>query len=146
MQLNIKRKPSILDVTFGQLFIDGAFECYTLEDRIREVEGEPVDLWKIKGATAIPSGLYRVAVIYSPHFGPDTIAILHVPGFVDIRIHSGAKAEDTEGCPLVGDAIDQINMTLSGGISHGVKKRLNAKIKAAIDAGEEVWIQIDNPA
>lgn len=146
MQLNIRRKPTDRDSTFGQLFIDGLFECYTLEDAVREVAGEPVDLWKIKDSTAIPSGLYRITMELSKRFGPDTITINEVPGFTKIRMHSGISAASTEGCPCVGDEIHPLNMTISGGLAHGVLKRLKAKVKAALTAGKEVWLQIDNAA
>ena len=146
MELILRRKPTEIETTFGQLFVDGAFECYTLEDAVREVPGEPVHLWKIKDRTAIPSGLYRITLENSPHFGPDTLTINNVPGFDHIRIHSGTDKDSTEGCVIVGDAIDTLAMTISGGLAHGVKKRLQAKVKAAIDAGDAVWIEIENAA
>lgn len=37
------------DSTIGELSVDGKFECFTLEDRVRPV--------KIKGEAAIPLGL-----------------------------------------------------------------------------------------
>jgi len=144
VELALKRRPTVGDTTFGQLFVDSAFECYTLEDAIREVEGEPVDLWKVPGETAIPSGRYRLTLEASPHFGIDTITLNGVPGFSDIRMHSGVSAISTEGCLVVGDTIDTQHGTISGGLLRGVLKRLKAKIKAALTAGE-VWIEIDNP-
>ena len=38
--------------TLGKLYVDGEFECYTLEDAYRPK--------KIKGKTRIPSGLYAL--------------------------------------------------------------------------------------
>ncbi len=57
---------------------------------------------KVKGATAIPVGEYPIVVTFSPKFGRPMPAIVGVPGFSGIRIHRGARAEHTEGCPLPG--------------------------------------------
>lgn len=46
----------------------------------------------------------------------------------------------------MGDTIDNKAMTISGGLVRGVLKRLKAKVRAALDAGDAVWIQIDNAA
>lgn len=104
IELYHKRKPTVKDTTFSQLFGPGldAPICWLLEDAVREVEGVPVEQWKIPGKTAIPSGRYRVALVDSPRFGPDTITLLDVPGFTVIRVHAGNDDEDTEGCPLTG--------------------------------------------
>ena len=59
--------------TIGELMLDGARLVYTLEDEIREVPGMPVGNWKIKGATAIPAGNYRVTLEDSPRHGPTTL-------------------------------------------------------------------------
>ncbi len=144
MQIQILREPSVNGCTFGQLSIDGVPVCLTLEDEIREVEGEPVDLWKVKGETAIPSGLYRVTMEYSPKFGMDTITINDVPGFSDIRIHGGTTAEDTKGCPLVGDRIDREHGTISGAKWRAVLVDLKARVRQGLAAGP-VWISIVNP-
>jgi hypothetical protein len=82
--------------TIGELFIDGEFICFTLEDTVRKY-GE-----KIYGKTAIPKGLYEIAISYSNKFKKLLPLLLNVPFFTGIRIHSGNKAEDTEGCILVG--------------------------------------------
>lgn len=144
MELRLDRKPTIREATFGQLFVDGSFECYTLEDAVRETD-EPVEKWKIQGRTAIPAGRYAVSLEESGKFGPDTITINDVPGFSFIRIHSGTFIGHSEGCPMVGDRIDWEKMTISGGIERGVLKRLKAKIKQAIERNEPVSIQINNP-
>ena len=75
--------------------------CWTLEDVVREVPGEPVEAWKVKGQTAIPRGTYAVRVTRSSRFKADLPILLNVPGFEGIRIHGGNTAADTEGCILV---------------------------------------------
>lgn len=141
------------DTTFGNLFIDGVRECYTLEDAVREMPGVAVVRWKIRERTAIPSaswsrsmGLsasHRITMEVSQRFGPDTITINDVSAFDHIRMHSGIDIGSTEGCVCVGDTIDTINMTISGGLVRGVLARLKAKVKAAL-AVEPVWITIEN--
>lgn len=75
--------------------------CWTLEDVVREVPGEPVEAWKVKGQTAIPRGTYAVRVTHSNRFKTDLPLLLNVPGFAGVRLHGGNTAADTEGCILV---------------------------------------------
>lgn len=82
--------------TIGELYIDGKFFCYTLEDTTRK----PGD--KIGGQTAIPFGKYDFIVNYSPKFKKDMPLLLNVPGFEGVRLHAGLIPEHTEGCVLVG--------------------------------------------
>lgn len=145
MELRLDRKPSERETTFGQLFVNSVYECYTLEDSIRELAGVPVSAWKIPDQTAIPSGRYRVTAEASERFGPDTLTINNAPGFTYIRIHGGNKSEDTDGCIIIGDQISRMTMTISGALLRGVLKRLKAKVLPALAAGEEVWITINNP-
>ena len=52
MKLELKRFSSQSDTTLGLLFVDGEFECFTLEDEYREE--------KVKGEPTIPAGTYKI--------------------------------------------------------------------------------------
>jgi len=141
MLLEVRREPSANGCTLGSLYVDGAFECFTLEDVIREVPGEPVTAWKIPGATAIPSGTYQVTVNLSNRFQKLLPQLLDVPGFAGVRIHSGNCAADTEGCILVGRRRG-VTTILESRLAF---QALFPKIQAAISRGEPVQIRILNP-
>lgn len=145
MEIELARQPSAKETTFGDLYVDGVFECYTLEDQIREIAGRPVAEWKIHGRTAIPAGRYRVTLENSNRFGPDTITINDVPGFAAIRMHGGNSAADTEGCVLVGDKVDLAAAKISGAKFAHVLDGLKETIGEAMHDLEEVWITIGNP-
>ena len=143
MKISVMRSPSMGGATIGKLYVDGAFKCHTLEDEIREVKGEPVQAWKIKGATAIPAGAYRVTLEHSARFGPDTLTIHDVSGFQYIRMHAGNTAADTEGCLLLG--LQAGPASLIGGTSRPAVELLKGLVKAALGRGEGVMIDISNP-
>ena len=92
--------------TIGSLYIDEKWICYTLEDKVREVEGHPVSEWKVFGQTAIPRGIYPVKITFSNHFQKDLPELKGVEGFEGVRIHTGNSDKDTEGCILVGSFWD----------------------------------------
>ncbi len=98
MELTLKRIYQGEDYTIGRLSIDGRYFCDTLEDKVRDLPAET----KIPGKTAIPAGIYKVEVTYSPKFGRKLPLLLDVPFFSGIRIHRGNTAVDTSGCILVG--------------------------------------------
>ncbi len=83
--------------------VDGHFESYTLEDKVREIPGVPVAQWKVKGQTAIPAGRYKVTIVWSPKHQFMVPLVNDVPGFSAIEIHPGNTDADTEGCLLLGD-------------------------------------------
>ena len=94
MDLKLVRKIFTEQSTVGELSVDGRFECFTLEDKVRPV--------KVHGETAIPEGIYEVIINFSPRFKKQLPRLLNVPGFEGILIHPGNKAADTDGCILVG--------------------------------------------
>lgn len=94
MNIKIKRTTFTDVSTIGELYVDGAFECYTLEDKVRTV--------KVYAKTAIPAGTYKVILNMSNRFKKILPLLISVPGFEGIRIHPGNTAADTEGCLLVG--------------------------------------------
>lgn len=138
MKLTLVRTVLTEKSTTGILYIDGVKECFTLEDRVRELPFIPVSVWKIFGVTAIPCGTYSIEINLSPKYNKEMIILLGVRGFSGVRIHSGNVAEDTEGCILVGTTVgkDRVNNSVEA------MKSIYPKIKAALDNNEEVIITI----
>lgn len=133
MKLELKRTNKQPTFTQGELYIDGKFECYTLEDTVRD-NGVKVD-----GATAIPAGLYQLVLTFSNRFQKILPLLLKVPNFEGVRMHSGNTDKDTEGCILVGrtksseDYIGESKLALA---------HLLPQIQAALNAGEKVTIEV----
>lgn len=107
LAFRLVREEFTTESTVGRLFFrlsdrdPWTWLCWTLEDVVREIPGQPVTAWKIKRETAIPRGTYTMCVTRSNRFGVDLPLLLDVPGFEGIRIHGGNTAADTEGCILV---------------------------------------------
>jgi hypothetical protein len=93
--LTVQRDTFTANSTTGELSIDGAFVCYTLEPRSDRSEGKPY---------CIPAGTYPATLVYSDKNGFITPRLTDVPGFTDIEIHPGNFPSDTEGCTLVGES------------------------------------------
>jgi hypothetical protein len=131
MNILIHRKYFSHSNTIGELFINDKWECFTLEDTVREGE-------KIPGKTAIPKGKYAVVIDMSVRFKRLMPHVLDVPGFSGIRIHSGNTDADTEGCILVG----QTHGVSSLGDSRLAFAALFEKIKDALGKGETVNLEV----
>ena len=90
----------------GKLYIDGEYLCDTIEDVDRGLDDkmteEEILKKKVKGETAIPTGIYPVYLTYSPKYKKQMPLIDNVKGYSGIRIHSGNTSKDTEGCLIVG--------------------------------------------
>lgn len=95
-ELELVRKWFSSECTIGELYLDGKFECFTLEDVVREE--------KVPGETAIPRGRYEVRLTFSQRFQRTLPILCDVPKFTGIRIHPGNDKHDTAGCLLVGEA------------------------------------------
>lgn len=106
MELELKRIAKRDDYTIGNLSVDGAYFCDTLEDTDRGIDwamsSREIAYRKIKAKTAIPTGKYEVRLTLSPRFGRVLPLLMNVKCFEGVRIHPGNRAEDTEGCILVG--------------------------------------------
>lgn len=106
MRITLIRRRNKKDYCIGDLYIDGKWFCNTLEDVDRGLDDsmplEDIKKMKVKGETAIPTGIYQVLLTYSPKYKKIMPLINNVKGYSGIRIHSGNTAKDTEGCLLVG--------------------------------------------
>ncbi len=138
LELKLVRDPSANGCTIGRLSIGGEHQCFTCEDVVRPA-GQ-----KVGGQTAIPAGRYQIIVNRSERFSKlaghevKLPLLLKVPNFEGVRIHTGNTAAHTEGCILPGlvrrpDGVGQSALAF---------EPLFARIQAALDAGEEVWIEI----
>jgi hypothetical protein len=141
MTLRLEREPSAHGATIGRLTIDGVFQCFILEDVIREDPLRPVSAWKVYGETAIPSGRYQIVITHSPTFKKKLPLLIDVPGFSGVRIHSGNEAKHSHGCLLPGRTRGRAFV----GESRLAFEALHRAIAAALDSGDEAWIEIVNP-
>jgi hypothetical protein len=138
MLITLARK-TFGESTIGRLYINGKFECWTLEDRVREIPGKPVAEWKVQNRTAIPTGTYAVRRTFSGRFQKMLPLLLNVPGFTGIRIHAGNTHENTEGCILLGTATNGTVITQS----RLAMDKFDLKLKAALDAGQSVTLKVE---
>ena len=95
MLIEVKRFEFKDTHTVGKMYVDGIYECYTLEDVVRNGT-------KVLGKTAIPIGTYKLIIDASTRFKQDMPHILDVPDFTGVRIHAGNTSADTDGCILLG--------------------------------------------
>ncbi len=122
------------DSTRGNLIINGENSGYTLEDTVR-----PTGAPKVHGQTAIPAGLYQVAMHDSPRFKKRLPWLQNVPGFNYILAHGGNRSTDTEGCVLVAD-----KFKASDWIYGSASERVAAAVDKALKNGETVtWEVVD---
>ena len=135
MKLKVIRKELTDISTIGELSVNGVFECFTLEDKVRDFKADGSG--KVYGKTAIPKGNYEVVLTYSNRFKQVMPLLLNVPYFEGIRIHPGNKNEDTHGCLLVGN--DKSKDLISN--SKVAYQKLLARIKA-VSKFEKVFIEI----
>jgi len=146
MKLQVVRTQFGKDATNGLLFIDGVFECYTLEDQYQSV--------KVMHETCIPEGTYDIkfrktggfhakfsAKFKNAHYG--MLHIQDVPGFEYILIHTGNWESQTSGCLLVGDTQQDLDVSDKGfiGASVNAYKRMYSKVANQLLQGKKVTIE-----
>ena len=136
MELKLVRDQLSPTFTHGKLYVNGVFQCYTLEDADRRLEAGGK---KAYGKTAIPLGKYPVVVNRSPRFKVDMPLLVDVPQFTGIRIHPGNTAEHTEGCILVGE----LRSKASIGNSRVAYEKLFVILREAYLREEEITIVIE---
>ena len=147
MKLDVVRTQFGADATNGMLFIDGVFECYTLEDEYRDV--------KVMHETCIPEGEYEIKLRteggfhsrYLKRYGADfhkgMLWLQDVPQFTWILIHTLNDSTQTSGCLGVGSAQQGLVLDAKGLItqSRDAYMRLYPKVRDAILSGDKVTIK-----
>lgn len=141
MELQLTRTIKTNRSTIGELNIDGAFECFIIEDKDRGLQQgmtiSELTALKVKTQTAIPSGHYEIVVSFSDRFRKMLPLLLNVPAYEGVRIHPGNTDADTEGCLLPGKTKSQDAV----GSSRAAFATLFDKIKAGMQR-EKVFITI----
>ena len=142
MELTLIRTPKPT-ATPGELVSGAAHLCYTLEDVDRGLM-QTMPLMgilekKVFGKTAIPCGRYEVTITFSDRFQRPLPLLLGVPGYAGVRIHPGNTTADTEGCILVGLALE--GDTIRPGTSRPAFERLFFQLRTAMKT-EKVWLTI----
>ena len=151
MIVKLLRFNSEADYTSGMFFINGKFECFSIEDELRAV--------KVWGETCIPNGEYEIALrkegrfhnSYLKKFGalfhkgmlcihnaPEWKIVTPNMEFQYILIHIGNDDDDTAGCPLTGSVAYSDKNKIER--STDAYKKLYPKIANALAKGEKVKI------
>ena len=142
MKIIILRLNKFDTCTISEVFVNGAFFSYCLEDKDRGLRQDmplkDIMAIKVKGQTAIPTGTYNVAYTYSYKFKKMLPLVENVPGYSGIRFHRLNTDKDTEGCLGFG--------WWTGGerilASKLYTDRLVRMIANAIDIGDTVTLEI----
>ena len=142
MELRLERKYRCSNYCIDKLYINNEYFSDALEDPDRSLTDsmslEEIKKIKIKGNTCIPYGTYNITITYSPRFKKNLPLLNNVKGFDGIRIHSGNKPQDTEGCLLPG-----FNKVKGQVIDSRVTTdKLIAQIQQVLNKGEKVTITI----
>jgi hypothetical protein len=128
--------------TLGKIYVNGVFECFSLEDEDRGLNSSmntsEIIEKKIKGETCIPAGRYQVIINFSNRFQRELPLLLNVPGYEGIRIHPGNTDADTEGCILTGEA-RQSDRVVNSRIAF---EKLMKRLVMARDCDEKIFITV----
>jgi len=146
VKLTVVRTQFGTDATNGLLFINGIFECYTLEDQYQAV--------KVMHETCIPEGTYDIKfrktggfhAKYTERYKNAHYGMLHiqdVPNFTYILIHTGNTDEHTSGCLIVGETQQDLEVSKDGfiGSSTVAYKKMYSKVAGQLLQGKPVSIE-----
>lgn len=150
MKLDVVRTQFGKDATNGMLFVDGVFECFTLEDEVRDI--------KVMSETAIPLGEYEIKfrnvggfdtkykARYGSAFHKGMLELQDVPNFKYILIHTGNTDQHTAGCLLIGETQQDLDKGKDGfvGGSGDAYKKFYPKVRDALINKEKVTIKYSN--
>ena len=153
MEIRLCRKWKKTEYCVSDIYIDGEWVCNGLEDTDRGLDQDMQDFMirsrKIPNRTAVPTGRYKVLMdTVSSKFSQKPFymqvckgklpRLKDVKGFEGILIHCGTTHQHSAGCILVG------KNTIKGKLTDSEEtfKSLYAQMKAAYDAGQEIFITI----
>lgn len=155
MKIKISRFADNGDTTLGLIFIDGIFQCFTVEDEEREK--------KVMSETRIPQGVFDVSLRnagringnYLTKFGekfhkgmlcihnaPDWTIKVGETSFKYVMIHIGNTDEHTAGCPLLNSSVSVA--TFTGQQSTEAYKKFYPIVRDALLNGDRVTIEIED--
>lgn len=153
MKLRLVRIFNCKDYCIGKLYVNGKYFCDVIEDCDRGLDQKmsvkDIVKKKIKGLTAIPVGLYHIAMnIVSQKYSKKKFfndlckgrmpRLLSVSGYEGILIHPGNTAKDSEGCLIVG--FNKIKGQVVNSTDTFVK--LYALLSDAYNKKEDITIEI----
>ena len=157
MELQLIRSVNVLKTgrayCIGHLYVDGVFECDTIEDYDRGLcQGMTLDdikKRKIQDQTAIPSGIYNIDMdTVSPKYSKKDYymntcsgrvpRMVDVPGFSGVLIHAGNTEDDSSGCLIVG-MNKEVGRVIN---SRETWHKLYKKLWSAHAKGEDITIEI----
>lgn len=121
--------------TPGVMYANGLRFCFTCEDQDRLLEKGGM---KVKTRTAIPRGTYPLTTSLSVRFGKELPEVQNVPQFSGVRCHGGNRAEDTEGCILVGKVLTKTGIANCA----DTVRRMISMINATEDAGGKCCLEV----
>lgn len=119
----------------GKVYANGLYFSESCEDQDRQLEKGGV---KVKTRTAIPRGAYQLTTSFSMRFKKELPDVKDVPQFAGVRIHGGNRAEDSEGCILIG------RVRTSSGIAQcaATVERMINMINTTEENGGKCWLEV----
>ena len=119
----------------GKVYSNGLYFSESCEDQDRYLEKGGM---KVKTRTAIPRGRYKLTTSYSMRFKKELPEVQGVDQFTGVRCHGGNKAEDSEGCILIGKVRTRTGIAQCA----DTVKRMIDMINTTEDMGGSCWLEV----